>query len=527
MKLSAADIRDRLLPITLSQAVGFLCGLAGVKLTTKLVSPADYGAYGVFLTFTPLGMWVVHAGLVKFTARHWAASPDRGSLLREVLRAGVRKLPWLVAATLAATLAMNAAGFLRLWPALFVSAALLSAASLAQTALQAERSHWTDLAVSSAGSLSRSFVPPVLYLLAGGSLIALEAGFCLHTIVFSCGCLYLLHKYHSPGPAGAAQLTPVYEGPLFILLSLAGWLMTAVNRWIVAAFFGVEKAGYFTLASNVAMIVTTMLGVVIMQYFQPGLFAAAGEAPAQRRQLARRIDLIAAAYAGLSLAGLAALRLCAPWLIGPLISGARHDSRRRLFQRGPDHRAVFPHAAAGRPPREILRPRRFGHRAGAGGGRACRRRCRRTLVPALADCHAAGPVDREPAARPALLFQAGRSCNARTGPVRNIRSTSRCSRAGRPRRAAINSRIAHIADLKVRSSANDRRAWKAASTENPSARHKADVRRQLSAAVGASAAQSADANSSERPARRRAVITWIVARLCSIEVLRCWVVCAS
>ena len=320
MKLSAADIRDRLLPITLSQAVGFLCGLAGVKLTTKLVSPADYGAYGVFLTFTPLGMWVVHAGLVKFTARHWAASPDRGSLLREVLRAGVRKLPWLVAATLAATLAMNAAGFLRLWPALFVSAALLSAASLAQTALQAERSHWTDLAVSSAGSLSRSFVPPVLYLLAGGSLIALEAGFCLHTIVFSCGCLYLLHKYHSPGPAGAAQLTPVYEGPLFILLSLAGWLMTAVNRWIVAAFFGVEKAGYFTLASNVAMIVTTMLGVVIMQYFQPGLFAAAGEAPAQRRQLARRIDLIAAAYAGLSLAGLAALRLCAPWLIGPLIS---------------------------------------------------------------------------------------------------------------------------------------------------------------------------------------------------------------
>ena len=95
MKLPTAHFRDRLLPITLSQAVGFLCGLAGVKIATRLVSPADYGAYGVFLTFTPLGIWVVHAGLIKFTARHWAASPNRGALLREVLRASGRKLPWL------------------------------------------------------------------------------------------------------------------------------------------------------------------------------------------------------------------------------------------------------------------------------------------------------------------------------------------------------------------------------------------------------------------------------------------------
>lgn len=321
MKLpAAAQIRDRLLPITLSQGIGFLCGLIGMKISTKLISPADYGAFGVFMTFTPLGMWVVHAGLIKFTARHWAESPDRGALLREVLRAGTRKLPWLIVATLAAALAMNTAGFLRLWPALFTAASLLSVGLLAQTALQAERSHWKDFVVSTAASVSRSFFPPLLYYFAGASLLALETGFCLHTAVFACGCLYLLNKYLAPKPAASPQLISVYEGPLFILLSLAGWLMTAVNRWIVAGFFGAEKAGYFTLAGNVALIVTSMLGLVFVQYFQPGLFAAASEEPAQRRLLARRVDLIAASYCAIALAGVAILRLIAPWLIGPLIS---------------------------------------------------------------------------------------------------------------------------------------------------------------------------------------------------------------
>jgi hypothetical protein len=246
-------------------------------------------------------MWVVHAGLIKFTARHWAASPDRGALLREVLRAGARKLPWLVVATIAAALAMNAAGFLRLWPALFASSALLSTGLIAQTALQAERSHWNDFAISSAASLSRSFVPPLLYLFASGSLLALETGFCLHTAVFSCGCLYLLNKYRPVNPTGPSQLKSVYEGPLFILLSLAGWLMTAVNR-------------------NLTLITTSMLCIVFVQYFQPGLFASASEEPKPRHKLARRVDLIAAAFCLLALVGVLALRVIAPWLVGPLIS---------------------------------------------------------------------------------------------------------------------------------------------------------------------------------------------------------------
>jgi O-antigen/teichoic acid export membrane protein len=321
MKLpDAAQFRDRLLPITLSQGIGFLCGLIGVKISTKLISPADYGAFGVFMTFTPLGMWVVHAGLIKFTARHWAASPDRGALFREVLRAGTRKLPWLIVATLAAALAMDASGFLRLWPALFVSASLLSVGLLAQTALQAERSHWKDFVVSTAASLSRSFLPPLLYYFAGASLFALEAGFCLHTAIFAGGCLYLLSKYRVLAPTPLPQLKAVYEGPLFILLSLAAWLMTGVNRWIVAAFFGTEKAGYFTLAGNLTLIATGMLSIIFVQYFQPGIFASASEEPELRHKLARRIDLIAAAFCVLAMSGVVVLRWIAPWLVGPLIS---------------------------------------------------------------------------------------------------------------------------------------------------------------------------------------------------------------
>jgi hypothetical protein len=274
----------------------------------------------VFLSFTPLGMWVVHAGLIKFTVRHWAASPDRSALLHEVLRAGVRKLPWLIVATLAAALAMNTTGFLQLWPALFISATFLSLSLLAQNALQAERSHWADFALSSAGSMSRSFVPPLLYVFMSGSLLSLQLGFCIHAAIFAAGCVYLYRKYKPGNSVPPTQLTSVYEGPLFIVLSLAGWLITAVNRWIIAAFFGTEKAGYFTLASNIALIVTTMLGVVFAQFFQPRIFATASEELMPRRQLARRVDLIAIAYCVLSLSGVITLRLLAPRLIGLLIS---------------------------------------------------------------------------------------------------------------------------------------------------------------------------------------------------------------
>ncbi len=307
------------MPILLGQAVGLACGVAGVKLTTWLVRPADYGVYGLFLTFTPLGMWVVHAGLIKFVWRHWAAAENRAALLREVLGAAGRKLPWLVLAALVAAGLMAGGGGPAVFPFIFLAAALLSGSTIAQTALQAASENWRDLAVSSTGSVTRSFLPPLLYAAVGGSVFALYGGFCLHAFALAAAGVWALRAYLHPRTAAARVLTPVYEGPLFVMLAVTGWVLSGLNRWTMALFFGPAETGFFVLAGNLAILVPSMLGTISLQYFQPGFFASASEKPNQRRDLARRVDRVALGHAAVSLAGLATLRLIAPLLIGPLI----------------------------------------------------------------------------------------------------------------------------------------------------------------------------------------------------------------
>jgi len=310
----------RIVPITLAQVVGLACGMAGVKLATRLVPPAVYGAYGVFLTFTPLGMWVVHAGLVKFVGRHWAAASNRGALLREVVVAALHKTVWLLPAAAAAAVVMSKSGWFEVFSALFLAAALLSCGALTQTALQAAKEHWRDLSVCAVSSVTRSFVPPLLYVLAGGSVYALYGGFCIHTAAAAIAGVLALRRYWHPGTSAARQLTPVYEGSLFVYLAIAGWTISGLNRWTMALFFGSEETGYFSLAGNLAILVPSMLGTIFLQYFQPGFFAAASEDPALRKALARRVDRVAMAHAAIALTGLFALRAIAPLLVGPLIS---------------------------------------------------------------------------------------------------------------------------------------------------------------------------------------------------------------
>ncbi len=318
-RLSTPDIVGRLVPITLAQIVGLACGVAGVKLVTQLVPPADYGTYGVFLTFTPLGMWVVHAGLIKFVNRHWAASPDRAALLREVAQAALRKTRWLFLAAAAAAVAMAGRGWPGLLPVVFLSATLLSCGAIAQAALQAAREHWRDLTVSNTASVTRSFLPPLLYAAAGGSMIALYSGFCLHALAFALAGVWALRRCWRTGARASSKLTAVYDGPLFTVLAVTGWAVAGSNRWIMVLFFGPARTGFFAMAGNLALLVTAMLGTIFIQYFQPGFFAASSEDPGPRRALARRVDRVALAYVLLSLAGLAALRLVAPLLIGTLI----------------------------------------------------------------------------------------------------------------------------------------------------------------------------------------------------------------
>ncbi|MGC4073689.1 MAG: oligosaccharide flippase family protein [Nibricoccus sp.] len=317
---------QRLLPILLSQAMGLACGVIGIRLTSHWIAPADYGNYGIFLSFTPLGMWVVHSGLIKYVGRHWADASSRPAILRMAASQMIKKLPWLMAATGIVSFASSAdLHGLRLWPVLFVASALLSGASVAQTALQAASEHWKDFAVSSVGSLSRSFVPPLLYVIAGGSLLTLEAGFCFHAIVLCAAGVWCIRSYFRAGISDTTlPSASVYQGPLFVTLAIAGWAAGAMNRWIVAAFFGSAAAGYFTLASNIAVIVTGMLGVVFVQYFQPGIFAKAGNAATSREDLVRHVDHIAGLYWITALLGIVLLHYSTPWLVGRLI-GANYE----------------------------------------------------------------------------------------------------------------------------------------------------------------------------------------------------------
>lgn len=324
MKIALHTARDRLLPIFLSQAVGLGCGLAGVRLTSQLIPPETFGRYGVFLTFTTLGMWVVYAGLLKYTVRHWAAA-DRAGLLRAVTRAGVRKFPWLALACAAAAFALPGAGHGRPdFAALLVVTTLLSLAALAQTALQAAREHWRDFTVAALGSLTRSLVPPAMFVLLGGTTGALYLGFGVHALVFAGAGLWMLRREWNPRnqPVADAELPPVYDGALFTALAIASWALLGLNRWIMALFFGPAETGYFSLAANLATLIPSMLGTIFLQYIQPEFFAAESATPADRAALARWADRVALLHAAVAIAGLLALRLIAPYLIGPLIKAA-------------------------------------------------------------------------------------------------------------------------------------------------------------------------------------------------------------
>jgi hypothetical protein len=332
MTTAPDNSRRRLIPITLAQVLGLACGIAGVKLNSRFIPPAQLGVYGLFLTFAPIGMWVVHAGLIKFTGRHWAGSPNRPGLGREIVASWARRLPWLALAAAGGALALGGRTPGLNWvlgPALFTAAALLALATLMQAALQAERAHWADCTVAVGGSVTRTFLPPLLFVCTTGTVAVLWLGFCLHTLVFAAaGAWMLRHYWRRPvveKPAGP-QLTAIYQGPLFIALALAGWILSGLNRWLVAWRFGEVEAGYFTLAGGAAMIAPTVLGSVLMQYSQPVFFALGDAHPADPRPLARRVDQAAVGFAALALLAVGCVSFIAPWLVGPLINPAYRDS---------------------------------------------------------------------------------------------------------------------------------------------------------------------------------------------------------
>jgi len=331
--------RLRLVPILLAQGIGLACGLAGIRLNSHLVPPTVLGNYGLFLTFTPIGMWLVYVGLLKYVTRHWASTPDRRSLQRDVLAAWVRRLPWLaLLVSIPALVMFRLAPVERLivWLALFVSAALLALAAFVQVALQAERAHWRDCATAATGSLTRSFLPPLLYAFSR-NFASMLLGFTVHALAYASAGLWALRASLKPNPpkAPANHATwQIYEGPFFTVLALANLILLGVNRWIVVWLFGEQEAGYFTLAGSTVTIVTSMLASVFIQYQQPDLFALGDRNLDNHRDLAKRVDAIALVYTICGLVGISLLSAIAPSLVGPLISPTYREALNWILPTG-------------------------------------------------------------------------------------------------------------------------------------------------------------------------------------------------
>lgn len=321
MLLRAADFRAHLLPIALGQAAGLLCGLAGVRLSSHWVAPADYGQYGLFITLAPLGAWVTHAGLVKGVTRHWATTPDRGAFARATLASAARKLPWLLLGCLATAwiFARDTWGITFLW--LFLASAGLAALALGQAALQAARRNWADCGVAATGSLLRTFVPLGIYVGTGLGAGALEAGFAVFALgAAALGAWAWRDVWRATPAARGMELPAVYDGSLFVALALLGWAMQGLVRWLVALFHGVTEAGYLTLAGSLSLAVVVIGHAFVVQFFQPGLFTAPVETPEDRRRLAARVDRVAWGFAAAMGGGVLVLHAAAPGLLGWLIA---------------------------------------------------------------------------------------------------------------------------------------------------------------------------------------------------------------
>ncbi len=299
------------------------CGVGSLYFSSRWVTPVDYGHYGLFLSVVPLGMWVWHAGVIKGVARHWAASPNRRGLLSEVARATRSSWAWLSALSLVGAWALLPAAFPVLAVLLFCSIAALSVGTVAQTALQAERAHWLDFRVTALTSTARTSLPLLAYGLLAAHPLALAGGYTVHALLFAGVAAWTVRGQLAgvaPSSAPARQLSDAYTGRLFFVLAAVTWLLGGLQRWVVAAAFGPEVAGHFTLASNLAQVPASMLGSLFLQFYQPSLFAFAHASPLERRKLATYLDRIALGYTGIALCGLLLLKGFSPFLLDTLIS---------------------------------------------------------------------------------------------------------------------------------------------------------------------------------------------------------------
>jgi hypothetical protein len=342
VELTPRDFRAHLLPILLGQFVGLTFGVVGVRLASHWVAPADYGIYGLFISIAPLGLGVVHAGLLKFVARHWAGTADQAGLRHFIVRAVWRKTPWLALASSVVAACLPAPWWLT-FPVLFMTATALTLQSLVQTALQAERANWRDFGIGLIASALRTLLPLLLYVSVAAHLGMLLGGFTLHAMLAAVAA-WFIGGWQRNDPRRSLD-NPVasasYDGPRFMTLAVAGWVMGASGRWVVALFFGMEEAGYFALAGNIALVVVSVLYAVVQQFVQPRLFALASTKTATPMHLAHITDAVSLGFTVIGIAGLLACSALAPLLVGSFIGPHYASAIRWLMPAGCYHLALL------------------------------------------------------------------------------------------------------------------------------------------------------------------------------------------
>ena len=306
------------------QATGLLCGVAGVRWTSAVISPDLLGLYGLLLSAVQCALVVTHQGFVKHVQRTWSEKESVVAYARAMGGVAIEPTAWLAIAMAAVLLVLHYTGGVPLHAEVFVWLMVVNVgvavAAILQSALLAEERYWANFAVNALSSVTRSFGPPLLATMVGATLMVVSTAFFLHVlVVVLSGLWFLRHAWHRP-------LSPLTDSAddlrrsvrSFAGAGLCGWIAAAATRWFGATVMDAEQFGYFVLAGNLAAVVPAALGAILLNYSFPQLFARAraGASAAEMLRLTHRtVGLLMLS----SQMGIMVLASLAPWLIGPII----------------------------------------------------------------------------------------------------------------------------------------------------------------------------------------------------------------
>lgn len=304
------------IPILLSQGVALACGVVAVRFTSELVPPDVYGNYGLFLSFVPLGWMVTHAGLIKHASRHWPSAPDQRGYLRAWLRAAMQPTGLLAAAALLGLIVAATEPKFAWAAAAFLPAALGAAgAQTAQQSLQASRRFWTDFSLTTLHSTTRSFLPLIAAACCGARLPVLAGAFVVHALITAAAGWSALWRASRSGATQAALTFTDYHRA-FALSGVLALVNAGVLRWVAGIFFDAATVGQITLASNLGLVLPTVIAAACAQFFFPALLQGKGAARTRSANVALLVYVAACVVAGVALQGIL------PWLPGRLIANA-------------------------------------------------------------------------------------------------------------------------------------------------------------------------------------------------------------